>query len=269
MIKHEYNLQTFYNEDEISYYLLGAFMADGCVHIVKNRNKKQVSLTSKDDDWLIAMNQFISPNKKLEKKSETCNMIQYNSTALGDWFISKGCVPRKSKIMDFPNIPVEYLPDFIRGCWDGDGTVSFNKNSNGGKNFQAGIFLTSGSLLFCNKMVIALELLGISSKVITHNTPERTIDGRTLKPSYNWRVRVSKIENCYNFCKLIYYNDNLLCLNRKKEVANNIIYYVENNNCIDCSINLGKIRSKTVRCKECKRLFYNANKRIIYSEKIK
>jgi len=49
MTKYKYNLQTLYNENEKSYYLLGAFMTDGCVQ----RNEKSswnVSISSKDVD---------------------------------------------------------------------------------------------------------------------------------------------------------------------------------------------------------------------------
>lgn len=268
MIKHEYNLQTFYNEDKISYYLLGAFMADGCVYIVKNRNKKQVSLVSKDDEWLYAMNKYISPNKKLERKSENCNMIQYNSTAIGDWLISKGCVPKKSLILDFPEVPKEFLPDFIRGCWDGDGTVSFNKSCNGGANYNRDAYLTCGSLIFCNKMSIKLLELGIKSKVIEHNCPERKIENRILKPSKNWRVKIWG-ENTYKFCKIIYGNNPEIYMNRKYIIAIDLINQWENVFCEDCKIQIPHSNGKLKRCDSCKTNRMREQQRLYYAQRIR
>ena len=260
MIKHEYNLQTFYNEDEISYYLLGAFMADGCVYEVKNSKKLTTSISSKDLDWLTEINNYICPKRKLLKKGLNCHEAMYNCTPLGKWLISKGCVPKKSKIMDFADIPEKFLKDFIRGCWDGDGSVTFNKNANRGKSFQTQIYLTSGSILFCNKMKDALLTLGITSKVVCHNAVERSIDGRILKPSYNWRIKIWRREDCYNFCKLIYRDDSKIYLNRKKIIANKIIDFINDNNCIDCSVYLGKIKTNSVRCNECRKKFNKLKK---------
>ena len=38
-----------------------------------------------------------------------------------------GCVPKKSLILEFPDIPHQYLSHFIRGFFDGDGSIHFNK----------------------------------------------------------------------------------------------------------------------------------------------
>lgn len=118
----KYNLQTFYNEDNISYYLLGAFMSDGCVYKRKNRpNSKIVTLTSKDKDWLELINNIICPDKPILKHGKNCYRLMYMSSDLGTWLESKGCSSAKSLTLQFPNIPSKYLSDFIRGCWDGDG----------------------------------------------------------------------------------------------------------------------------------------------------
>ncbi len=47
--KHKYNENIFTDENEISYYLLGVFLTDGCM------KKTSVSLFSKDKDWLISI----------------------------------------------------------------------------------------------------------------------------------------------------------------------------------------------------------------------
>lgn len=268
MIKHEYNLQTFYNEDYISYYLLGAFMADGCVHEVKNTKKLTTTISSKDLDWLTEINNYICPKRKLLKKGTNCHEAMYNCTPLGKWLISKGCVPKKSLIMDFPDIPKEFLPDFIRGCWDGDGTVSFNKSENNGANYNRQVYLTSGSELFCNKMTLKLAELGIKSKVVQHNNSERKIEGRTLKPSKAWRVRLWG-EEAYNFCKIIYGNNPTLYMNRKYIIAQNMINEWENVFCEDCKIQLPHSNGKLKRCEDCSKQRAREQHRKYYAQKIR
>lgn len=106
MNKYKYNLQTFYNLDHISYYILGAFMTDGCVYISKDRpNRKYVTLTSKDKDWLEIINLYICPEKPILNHGKNCFRLMYCSTELAEWFISHGCGPHKSLTLKFPQIP--------------------------------------------------------------------------------------------------------------------------------------------------------------------
>ena len=78
-----------------------------------------------------------------------------------------GGAERKSLTAIFPkNIPDEFIPDFVRGYFDGDGSVWYVKRNRINSNFSSGsrIFLESllkilrekagivgGSISFCNK----------------------------------------------------------------------------------------------------------------------
>jgi len=46
---------------------------------------------------------------------------------LANDLIKTGCVPRKSKTLKFPVVNEELLSHFIRGYFDGDGSIHFNK----------------------------------------------------------------------------------------------------------------------------------------------
>ena len=76
-----------------------------------------------------------------------------------------GLKPRKSLIVTFPSIPFEYIRHFIRGCWDGDGTVYLENNQL--NKAKAG--LTSGSKDFIQGIIDNLELLGLPKKRIYTN----------------------------------------------------------------------------------------------------
>jgi hypothetical protein len=41
--------------------------------------------------------------------------------------IELGCIPRKSLVLRFPKLPKKYLKHFVRGYFDGDGSIHFNK----------------------------------------------------------------------------------------------------------------------------------------------
>jgi len=256
--KYNYNFQTFYKEDFLSYYLLGAFITDGCIYISKDRpNKKCIDLTSKDKDWLEIINKYICPDKPILKHGKNCYKLTCYSTELANWFISKGCGPRKSLIVNFPNIPIQFLSDFIRGCWDGDGSLSFTKSGNGGKNYQRQANLTSGSLSFCNSLCEELNKLNIKCKVKNHGRSFREIEGRILKPSNCFRVVISGGESTYNLCKLLY-SENKISMPRKQKIAQDIIDDWEKKiQCINCHCIIDTIERQQKRCAECQRLHMN------------
>ena len=53
--------------------------------------------------------------------------LRLDSKILARDIITLGCVPQKSKKLKFPRIKNEYLFHFVRGYFDGDGSIHFNK----------------------------------------------------------------------------------------------------------------------------------------------
>ncbi len=116
-IKYNYNFSVFNNEDDISYYLLGAFITDGCVYI-NNINKKSINyaiqLSSCDIDWLNDIKNIIGVNLKLHKFKDNYYGIRIIRNEIAQWFINHGCLPRKTLNVKLPIIPNKYMPDFLR-----------------------------------------------------------------------------------------------------------------------------------------------------------
>ena len=58
-------------------------------------------------------------------------LYQFNisNEKIYDDVVSLGLTPNKSLTMQFPNMPNEFIRHFIRGCWDGDGSVFVDKHS--------------------------------------------------------------------------------------------------------------------------------------------
>lgn len=258
MNHYTYNVNVFYNNDAISYYLLGAFMSDGHIHIRKNRkNAKYVTLTSKDQDWLILINNLICPEKPLLKKGKNCYYLMYNSTKIADWLIANKCTSKKSTTLEFPNVPIEYLSDFIRGVWDGDGSLSFTKSGNKNKNYQRQANLTCASLSFCTELAKILNINNIKCNIRIHSAKgsKRIIENRILISTTNcYRIILSSGRAVYNLCKLMYNNN--ICMPRKFLVAQNIITeWEEPKLCCLCNtiLDIDKhVNTNTRFCKNCK-----------------
>jgi DNA-binding transcriptional regulator WhiA len=100
----------------------------------------------------------------------------YNDTIF-DRLVELGVTERKSLIIIFPDTPEPYVRHFIRGCWDGDGSIGkHNKNS-----YHARFF--SGSKVFVAGMLAELEKAGF---------PSRRIYSRNME-KYFWFSYVGKI----------------------------------------------------------------------------
>ncbi len=68
-----------------------------------------------------------------------------------------GLHQRKSLTMIFPDVPEKYMRHFIRGCWDGDGSVFIS----GGKMNAS---YTCGSLRFIERLVQELYKVGVHKR---------------------------------------------------------------------------------------------------------
>lgn len=259
--KYQYELETFYRGDAISYYLLGAFMTDGCVSIdSKTKTKGITSLHSNDKDWLELINAYICPEKKIVPFSENCHALIINSIELAHWLIDQGCTPAKSLTLQFPNIPTEYLIDFIRGCWDGDGTLIFSKRFREDKQnwttCRSARFYTS-SKQFADAMMEAIRSLGIRGYIDARirDNPHPLPDGRIIKSkNTEYTVVVNNGEGAYDLCKALYY-PNCLAMPRKEVKAYEIIKDWEKSfQCVRCGteMHLHKMARRTKYCEVCK-----------------
>ena len=131
--KYQVNSNIFLKEDDISFYLLGAYMTDGCINDKKHH--LSFSISSKDLDWIENIRNLICPNKPIYNKKKIIHYdFQASDINCMNWLIDNSCTPRKSKTLYIKNIPEKYQRDFIRGCIDGDGSLSnciYTKIKNG------------------------------------------------------------------------------------------------------------------------------------------
>jgi hypothetical protein len=126
-------------------WVLGLLFTDGNVSLGR------VSLSSVDLDLLEKVKRLLNSSKPIYKAKQSYDKSKYlykyefyREKMRGD-LNRLGLHERKSLNMIFPDVPEDYMRHFIRGCWDGDGSVFIS----GGK---MNANYTCGSLKFIERL---------------------------------------------------------------------------------------------------------------------
>lgn len=124
-------------------YVLGFWFADGCIY-----GGKMFDITqSKRDKYILkAIAKELEYEGNLyDDVDRQSSRINFSCVVIYNDIIALGGEERKSLTLKFPQVPKEYLPDFIRGFFDGDGCVMNLKNNRLNSAFTCGsrIFLES------------------------------------------------------------------------------------------------------------------------------
>jgi intein/homing endonuclease len=206
MTKYNYNTNLFEAPNEITYYLLGAYISDGNVD---SKNQNKLTISSKDEDWIASISKIISSNSLPRKlKSSNCFAFYVCNKKIVDWFVANRCVPRKSLTVKMPLMPDEYFSHFMRGLFDGDGDIGIIKERSG-KTHSLRMKITGGSKDFFNSIRNKLSVFDIKSNLYTIENKNVSIMGQPIK-NYNDTYRLTFIgKNAVKFCEFIYQNDKI------------------------------------------------------------
>src|SRR3989338_10996403 len=117
--------------EEMSY-VLGFIFADGS--IFKNpRGSEYLDITSTDMDVLIKIRCVLNSNPAISNRIyKNERWKQSYKIQIGNKYLIKQLkmltvTPRKSLVMELPNVPEVFLGDFLRGYFDGDGSVNLGR----------------------------------------------------------------------------------------------------------------------------------------------
>lgn len=212
--KRTYNVNDlFFNElNEKSAYWLGFIYADG--YISKTENCIRITLSDKDENHLIKFKNDIESessityhmNRYSEKYSLTKKTrISIFSKQIKQDLYNLGCTSSKSLTCKFPNLPENLIPHFIRGYFDGDGSVYIIKPRGRMKNPSIGCSFI-GNKEF---MEVLRDKLGFSKEKTLRIDKRLLVNIRTLE-----FVGFNIVDKFYN----LIYNNATIYLNRKKEV---------------------------------------------------
>lgn len=116
-------------------YWLGFLYADGCMRY--DRKMIELGLSIKDEGHLYKFRSFLNSKHKVSYKNnklgKSCR-ISISDIKLYDDLIKQGCKPRKSLTLTFPTenqVPKYLHKHFIRGYFDGDGSITLTENTVG------------------------------------------------------------------------------------------------------------------------------------------
>lgn len=112
-------------------YWLGFLMADGWINQRPGQDRLVLDVSSKDKDHLESYKKDLSfegPVKDFiiktgQFKGYIHSMVSITSQQLVNNLSKYGCTPKKSLTLTFPKLPSKIIHHFIRGYFDGDGSV--------------------------------------------------------------------------------------------------------------------------------------------------
>lgn len=133
--RHRFN-ESFFEEidTEEKAYWLGFIAADGCVYKGSDgsSNRLQINLKGDDSYMLERFQDAIGSNYKIAQKMSgkyKVAQLKVNSTKMCSDLMNHGIIYRKSIIVEFPKLKKEYERHYIRGYFDGDGSIGKYKKS--------------------------------------------------------------------------------------------------------------------------------------------
>ena len=116
-------------------YWLGFLYADGCVH--SNNYEISVNITDREhvEKFKTAIKAFNHSITEIQDKrfqnAKTLYQFSIRDKQLHQDLIKWGCIPQKSLLINkIPNIPRDYVSHFLRGYFDGDGSLHYLRGTN-------------------------------------------------------------------------------------------------------------------------------------------
>lgn len=117
-------------------YILGLWFADGCIYGGKMFD---ITLHKKDKYILKKIAEELKYEGNLyDYVDRQASRINFSCVVIYNDIVALGGKESKSNDIEFPIIPNEFLPDFIRGYFDGDGCIMRLKNNRLNSAFTSG-----------------------------------------------------------------------------------------------------------------------------------
>jgi hypothetical protein len=222
-------------------YLLGFFLADGCIDGSKNKNgnfNNRLSVRNSIDDLetIKLFNSEIYSNKNIEYvdcqqgakyRKKQC-VFRWTSSHMTNTLINKYNFCRKKAynhnfLFPFNTIPFDLKRHFVRGFFDGDGNVDFSKvkTVNDVMTHRFQVTLISNSIIFANQLSdlicnVMSDTVGTISKIQGKSTIWFVLRFNTH--------RINTVDKHYQLYKWLY-EDSHVFLTRKKNKFNSFFEY--------------------------------------------
>lgn len=200
-------------------YWLGLLMADGTMREYKN-NRFQLSLELKESDKYIIeklnndieSNYIITISDNSHCGTKRARLVITNNNFAKN-LLTKGIIPRKTGKEYIPKMPKELYRDFIRGFFDGDGSIQFTKNNRVRSKFH---------LVSCSKKILnqIKKILEVEASVKFANKSLHNKSGM----NHIHELETSTLTEIAKIYDYLYY-DNCVCLERKENIFKAFLSY--------------------------------------------
>ena len=149
-------------------YVLGVIFTDG--NLSTTGPGTSLSITQKEPELLEKVLKLMECNAPIifsERKQYKTGVagavysFNFSNKIIYADLVKLGLTPKKSLDIEFPDIPQKYVRHFIRGCWDGDGSVYIEK-----KRSDVKASFWSGSRKFIEEMLFHLYKEGFKKRTI-------------------------------------------------------------------------------------------------------
>jgi hypothetical protein len=153
-------------------YILGYWFADGNMYRQRSCQSYVVSIGSKDLAHLERIRTYIGVGKLTRiTGSDIFKLVICRKQAFDD-LLRLGGSERKSLTLQWPAVPAEYVPHFIRGYIDGDGSLSWH----GKPHTKCPLMSAMGTEHFVNGLANQIEVAtGIPKPVAHYNEKKNKI----------------------------------------------------------------------------------------------
>jgi len=194
-------------DSEAKAYWLGFIQADGCIYIQETTYRFQMNLSGKDKDHLIKFNEAVDSTYKVSDKLIRANGKEYtsctvkiNSKPFCEALMHQGIVPQKTLNDHFPDLHGGLMRHYVRGFFDGDGSIKLYGN-------RARIDFIGGKK-FLEKLANTLETeagVSLSEKAMDQNVKSQA-----------WMLSIHSRENVEKMHRYLY-DGSTIYLHRKLE----------------------------------------------------
>ncbi len=191
-------------------YAVGLIATDGCL----SKDGRHIDFTSQDMEQVKTFKKCLGlKNIKIGFKTSGSSKKMYPRVQFGDinfygWLQKIGLMSKKSLVLSSLNIPNKYFFDFLRGCFDGDGTIFAFWDKRWQSSYMFYLGFASGSQKH-------LQWLQTVTRKLAN------VSGRIKPAKKCYQLVFAKKETKILF-KRMFYKNGLPCLKRKFAKAQKI-----------------------------------------------
>jgi intein/homing endonuclease len=262
-----YNNEFLTIDTEQKAYLLGLMYADGCISKAHNVNNYTVTLALTNENLIKDINKtfsFFKYSNRLNTNGYGGNnnlrlhVLTKQDKNLSKHLLSHGLMPQKSKqnkhIFKMPNLNENLIRHFIRGYFDGDGSIYIFKYRPNLRRFE----ICGNGKIIMNELYQIIKKICVNATIrIKKNSSSGIFDIYTIE--------VMKSEDIL-ILKEYFYKDSIIFMKEKKELFDSFKIIKDSDkhpncpkcDCSSCLINMsiekvGNYVSQKYYCKNCKK----------------